>query len=195
MADKSANLERFGRARPVINERLIVRCVKVYADGALGSRGALLKQPYLDTPGQHGLLLNTREHFDSLATWCREHGFQMATHCIGDSANKLILDVYGRALGGTNDLRWRIEHVQCMDPADWPLLAWPLDHIFVTPHFRLMGIDRMRDIGSDHFAMLFDLCLVRDPRRRIVAPRAAAEVREDAGEQVEEGHEERAEEQ
>lgn len=122
--DKPENLAHFAASGPIITDRLIVRCAKIYADGALGSRGTLLKQPYADVkPDRYGLLLNTVAHFDSLATWCRQHGFQMATHCIGDSANKLILDVYGAALGGTNDLRWRIEHVQHMDPADWPLFA------------------------------------------------------------------------
>lgn len=123
VADEPENLARFEGSGPIITDRLVVRCVKAYADGALGSRGALLKRPYDDAPGHYGLQLRTREHLDRVAAWCGEHGFQMATHCIGDSANKLMLDVYGEALGGTNDLRWRIEHVQCMDPADLPLFA------------------------------------------------------------------------
>lgn len=123
VADEPENLARFEASGPIITDRLVVRGVKVYADGALGSRGALLKRPYDDAPGHYGLQLRTRGHLDTLAAWCREHGFQMATHCIGDSANKLVLEAYGRALGGTNDLRWRIEHVQCMDPADWPVFA------------------------------------------------------------------------
>ncbi len=123
VADEPENLARFEASGPIITDRLVVRCVKAYADGALGSRGALLKRPYVDAPGHYGLQLRTREHLDRVAAWCGEHGFQMATHCIGDSANKLVLEAYGRALGGTNDLRWRIEHVQCMDPADLPLFA------------------------------------------------------------------------
>lgn len=124
VADKPENLEHFARTGPIISDRLIVRAVKEYADGALGSRGALLKQPYADVDSLHfGLLLHTRAHLDSVAQWCLAHGFQMATHCIGDSANKLLLDVYASALKGTNDKRWRIEHVQCMDPADWRLFA------------------------------------------------------------------------
>lgn len=118
VADKPGNLAHFEQG-PVLTDRLFVRAVKVYADGALGSRGALLLRPYSDGPG-NGLQLATREHFAETARWCKAHGFQMATHCIGDSAARLLLGVYGEALGGSNDLRWRIEHAQCMDPADLP---------------------------------------------------------------------------
>lgn len=79
-------------------------------------------------------------------------------------------------------------------PANLPWLAWPLDHIFVTPHFRLVGIDRLPDIGSDHRPMLFDLCLASDPNRRLTDGAASVEDREDAADQVEEGVEERTEE-
>ncbi|MFT3886537.1 MAG: amidohydrolase [Flavobacteriales bacterium] len=121
VTDKPEDLERF-TGGPVITDRLIVRAVKAYADGALGSRGALLLQPYSDVGGgQHGLQLATREHFVGTARWCKQHGFQMATHCIGDSAARLLLGVYGEVLGGSNDLRWRIEHAQCVDPVDLQL--------------------------------------------------------------------------
>lgn len=124
VADKPADLAHFAGTGPIIEDRLVVRCVKVYADGALGSRGALLLQPYTDVDSTyHGLMLQTPEHLDSLAHWCKDHGFQMATHCIGDSANRLLLDLYGRVLGGTNDLRWRIEHAQCVAPADMERFA------------------------------------------------------------------------
>lgn len=79
-------------------------------------------------------------------------------------------------------------------PASLPLLAWPLDHIFVTPHFRLLGIDRLNDIGSDHLPMLFSLCLVADPDRRLNDRRVPEGVREDAKDQLQDGAEERAEE-
>lgn len=118
LADDSLNFAKFDR--PLRDERLIVRAVKCYADGALGSRGALLLQPYSDDPAAgHGLQLADREHFVKVAEWCKAHGFQMATHCIGDSADRLLLGVYGQVLGGTNDLRWRIEHAQCVDTADF----------------------------------------------------------------------------
>lgn len=123
VANSPAALEHFARTGPIADERLWVRSVKVYADGALGSRGALLKEPYHDHPGHHGLQLATRDEFARVARWCRTHGFQMNTHCIGDSANKLLLDVYAEVLGGTNDLRWRIEHAQVVSPQDRPLFA------------------------------------------------------------------------
>ena len=78
-------------------------------------------------------------------------------------------------------------------PANLPWLSWPLDHIFVTPHFRLVSIDRLPDIGSDHRPMLFSLCLVRDPDERIQQS-VSEETSEDARDEVEEGREERAEE-
>lgn len=79
-------------------------------------------------------------------------------------------------------------------PAGMPLLSWPLDHIFVTPHFRLVSIDRLPGIGSDHRPMLFELCLVRDPAERLTGKAVPDGVREDAKDEVEEGLEERAEE-
>lgn len=123
VADAPEHLAHFARVGPIREERLQVRSVKVYADGALGSRGALLKAPYSDKHDHHGLQLADRAHFAEVAAWCKEHGFQMNTHCIGDSANKLLLDVYGEVLGGTNDLRWRIEHAQVVSPQDRPLFA------------------------------------------------------------------------
>ncbi|MBP9079584.1 MAG: amidohydrolase [Flavobacteriales bacterium] len=123
LADDSVNFERYNSG-PFISERLVVRAVKCYADGALGSRGALLLEPYSDDPSAgHGLQLASRAHFLKVAQWCKAKGFQMATHCIGDSADRLLLGVYGEVLGGTNDLRWRIEHAQCMDTADFHLFG------------------------------------------------------------------------
>lgn len=123
VADAPEHLALFAQRGPIQEERLVVRSVKVYADGALGSRGALLKAPYHDHAGHHGLQLASREHFAEVAQWCKKHGFQMNTHCIGDSANKLLLDVYGDVLGGNNDLRWRIEHAQVVSPGDRPAFA------------------------------------------------------------------------
>lgn len=123
VSDAPGHLDHFARHGRIDDERLKVNSVKVYADGALGSRGALLKAPYHDHPGHHGLQLATREHFAEVAAWCKAHDFQMNTHCIGDSANKLLLEVYGEVLGGTNDRRWRIEHAQVVSPQDRPLFA------------------------------------------------------------------------
>ena len=118
VTDAPANLARYARTGPLLTDRLFVRSIKVYGDGALGSRGALLKEPYTDQPGHLGLQLASEAHFRDVAAWCREHGFQMNTHCIGDSANALLLSVYGNALAGATDLRWRIEHAQVVDPPD-----------------------------------------------------------------------------
>lgn len=123
VADSPENLDHFAKNGPIDDDLLKVRSVKVYADGALGSRGALLKAPYSDLHDHHGLQLASREHFLEVANWCKKHGFQMNTHCIGDSANALLLGVYGQVLGGQNDLRWRIEHAQVLSPADRPLFA------------------------------------------------------------------------
>ncbi len=102
-------------------ERLNVRAFKFYADGALGSRGALLKKPYNDDLKNNGLLLNPASYFTRKFAECEALGFQICTHCIGDSANKLILDLYGKILKGKNMKRWRIEHAQILSPADMKL--------------------------------------------------------------------------
>lgn len=103
-------------------EMLNVRAFKFYGDGALGSRGACLKKPYQDVDSvKYGALLSSVEHFQKKAEWCYEHGFQMNTHCIGDSANSIILNTYADVLGGINDKRWRIEHAQIVDSSDFYL--------------------------------------------------------------------------
>ena len=93
--------------------------IKVYGDGALGSRGACLLQPYADKAGWSGFLLSSPAHFDSIAAKLINTDFQMCTHAIGDSANRTILKVYAKYLKGKNDKRWRIEHAQIIDPNDF----------------------------------------------------------------------------
>ncbi|HSI76093.1 MAG TPA: amidohydrolase family protein [Lunatimonas sp.] len=100
------------------DDYLTVRSFKIYGDGALGSRGAALLKPYFDHPGSSGFLLDTPEAFDGIAAEMLEHGFQMNTHCIGDSANRTLLDIYAKYLKGANDLRWRIEHAQVVSTED-----------------------------------------------------------------------------
>lgn len=114
-----ANFERFLPQGPYSTDRLTVRSVKLFADGALGSRGALLKQPYTDDPGNYGLLVDAIDLMDRACGLSLKHGFQVITHCIGDSAVSLMLDMYGRYLEGPNDLRWRIEHAQVVDPEEF----------------------------------------------------------------------------
>ena len=100
-------------------ERLMVKGVKVYGDGALGSRGAALLAHYTDQPGWGGFLLSSQAHFDSVAAKLINTDFQMCTHAIGDSANRVVLKVYEKYLKGKNDKRWRIEHAQILNPADF----------------------------------------------------------------------------
>lgn len=117
-ADNPENRNHFEQTGQLKTERLSVRALKVYADGSLGSRGAHLKAPYADQHDHSGLELHNREHVLAAAKWCKANNFQMASHCIGDSANSMVLGVYGEVLKGTNDLRWRIEHAQVVDPKD-----------------------------------------------------------------------------
>jgi len=106
-----------------VTDKLMVKGIKVYGDGALGSRGACLLQPYSDKAGWPGFLLSSPAHFDSIAAKLITTDFQMCTHAIGDSANRIILNVYAKYLKGKNDKRWRIEHAQIMHPADFHLFG------------------------------------------------------------------------
>jgi len=91
---------------------------KLYADGALGSRGACLLKPYNDQKNWDGFLLSSQKHFQDVAQKLVQKGFQMCTHAIGDSANRTILKIYASVLKGKNDRRWRIEHAQIISPDD-----------------------------------------------------------------------------
>jgi predicted amidohydrolase YtcJ len=105
-------------------DRLRMVGVKFYADGALGSRGAWLKQPYADKPGMRGLQFHSDAEILSLTDTAAAAGFQIATHAIGDAANAQIIATYeqlSRKYG--RDRRWRIEHFQIVDPADISRLA------------------------------------------------------------------------
>ena len=97
--------------------------VKLFADGALGSRGAWLKQPYADKPDTHGLRFHSDAELLKLADNAAAAGFQIATHAIGDAANAQVISTYeqlSKKYGA--DRRWRIEHFQIVDPADIPRL-------------------------------------------------------------------------
>ncbi|MBK8845147.1 MAG: amidohydrolase [Bacteroidetes bacterium] len=97
---------------------LNVRSFKVYADGALGSRGACLSHDYADLPGHRGFLLTSVSDMQDAANQIYKNGFQMNTHCIGDSANHLLLQLYKKAFGNDKQTRWRIEHAQVLQPGD-----------------------------------------------------------------------------
>src|SRR5690606_18738191 len=108
------------------SHRLKMRTVKLYVDGALGSRGAALLEDYSDDHGNMGLLLMTPEQMhDAVQEAARCH-VQVATHAIGDRGNRVVLDSYEAVLGGratTTDHRWRIEHAQILAPQDLSRLA------------------------------------------------------------------------
>jgi len=123
LSDKKDNLDRYLPKGPYKTDRLYIRAVKVYADGALGSRGACLLQPYADKPGWTGFLLSPPAHYDSLAQVLAGTDFQMCTHAIGDSANRIMLTVYNKYLKGKNDRRWRIEHAQVINEQDFDLFG------------------------------------------------------------------------
>ncbi len=122
LTDNKENKDHYLKTGPYKTDRLNVRSFKFYADGALGSRGACLLQPYSDKPEGQGFLLSKPEHFDSAAVMMREYGFQMNTHCIGDSAVTLILSQPllwvllqkspEASFAKARSMRWRIEHFQ-----------------------------------------------------------------------------------
>ncbi len=98
--------------------RLKAQSFKFYMDGALGSRGAALLEPYDDRPGHRGLLLQSMDAYEAQLRRIHADGFQAATHAIGDSAARLVLGAYERVLSGPNDHRWRVEHAQVIHPDD-----------------------------------------------------------------------------
>jgi hypothetical protein len=115
-----ANLEYYLNKGIIKTDRLNVRSVKLYADGALGSRGACLLEPYADAPDQTGFLLLSAKELERSLTDIYNSDYQANTHCIGDSANRLILDIYGKLLKDKNERRWRIEHAQVVSKVDVP---------------------------------------------------------------------------
>lgn len=108
-------------------DRLVVRAIKMYADGALGSRGAALIEPYSDDPGNRGLTLTSANELTQVAGEALEHGFQVCTHAIGDRANHIVLNSYENAFKSFHvnglDRRFRVEHAQVVAPDDLPRFA------------------------------------------------------------------------
>lgn len=102
--------------------RLVVRAVKILADGALGSRGAALHAPYSDDPNNHGLLLLPPKELERQVRAAAARGFQVCVHAIGDRANTLVLDTFATVLAEQpgRDHRFRVEHAQVLAAADIP---------------------------------------------------------------------------
>lgn len=122
LSDDDALLERWFGAGPEVGPdgRLTVRGVKMYADGALGSRGAALVEPYSDDPGNVGLLITGEERIRNVAKGALDAGFQVGVHAIGDRGNLVVLDGLEAAFGGEPrpEARFRLEHAQVMRPQD-----------------------------------------------------------------------------
>jgi predicted amidohydrolase YtcJ len=117
------DFEEFVKSGILVNEKLSVRSIKMYADGALGSRGACLLDDYSDDPGNKGVMVNSYDHIYNMAQKAHKHGWQLCVHAIGDSANRQVLQIYAEILGGPNDKRWRIEHAQVIHPDDFHLFG------------------------------------------------------------------------
>ena len=115
------NLDYFLNKGIIKTDRLNVRSFKFYADGALGSRGAMLREPYSDKPNHYGLLVNDIETLQETAKRIANSEYQMNTHAIGDSANHAVLQTYKTVLEGKKDRRWKIEHAQIISSEDFDL--------------------------------------------------------------------------
>jgi predicted amidohydrolase YtcJ len=121
ISNNKNNMDYFLSNGPIRTDKLNVRSFKVYADGALGSRGAALKAPYSDLKSHKGEFITPKDSLERLAYMLSTTPFQMNTHAIGDDANRTILEAYNKALVFSNDPRWRIEHAQVIDTADMSL--------------------------------------------------------------------------
>jgi predicted amidohydrolase YtcJ len=129
-ADKNL-VEEWLKRGPEIDphHQLTIRSFKLFADGALGSRGAALLEPYSDAPQTKGVMTTPESQVYSLTLRALQAGFQVCTHAIGDAANRSVLDAYARAIQDTHDARpfflWRlrIEHAQVLSPEDIPRFA------------------------------------------------------------------------
>lgn len=119
LSDSANYYDRWIKKGRYKTERLHVGGFKLYADGALGSRGACLLQDYSDKKNWKGFLLSDISHFINVANKLSSSDLQMCTHAIGDSGNRMILDVYREVLKGKNDKRWRIEHAQVVNENDF----------------------------------------------------------------------------
>ena len=119
VSNTAENLDHYLNLGIHKTDRLNVRSVKVYGDGALGSRGAALKAPYSDKPGHFGAMVTPVDQIGTLAQRIAATDYQMNTHAIGDSANIVVLRAYEKALEGKTDRRWRVEHAQVITGNDF----------------------------------------------------------------------------
>ena len=123
LSPSDENFSHFVEKGTYQTDHLSVNTIKLFADGALGSRGARLIQPYSDDPGNYGLFVTAPERLENLCRKAYVNNYAVATHCIGDAANHEMLKIYASILGGRNDRRWRIEHAQIVHPGDFHLFG------------------------------------------------------------------------
>lgn len=119
ISNTKENLDYYLEREPYKTEKLNVRSIKFYGDGALGSRGAALKEPYSDHPNHYGALLSPISEFQATAARIAASDYQMNTHAIGDSANYVVLKTYDSLLADKPDRRWKVEHSQIIDEEDF----------------------------------------------------------------------------
>ncbi len=119
VSNNKKNLDYYLENGIIKTDRLHVRSIKVYADGALGSSGAAMRKEYSDQPGHFGAMMTYQEDLLLLAEKIKAAGYQMNTHAIGDSANISVLRVYTDVLKDMEDPRWKVEHAQIISPADF----------------------------------------------------------------------------
>lgn len=123
VSNNPANLDHYLNKGIIKTDRLHIRSVKVYADGALGSRGATLKEDYSDKEGHFGAMITPAADINSLAKRIAAAGYQMNTHAIGDSANVVVLRAYTEALKNIEDPRWKVEHAQIVASEDFTMFS------------------------------------------------------------------------
>ncbi len=111
-------LDRYRKQGKYKTDALNVRSFKLYTDGSLGSRGACMLKPYSDKPDHFGFLVHDPSYLDSIAAQVVSIGFQLNSHCIGDSSQRLMLQLYEKYTKNLPDHRWRIEHAQVINPPD-----------------------------------------------------------------------------
>lgn len=160
--------------RSVADGRIITRAVKFYADGALGSRGAALFEPYADSPDSIGLMQTTGAEMVPLYEMALRSGIQLATHAIGDRGNHEVTEWYAAALQavppaewGVADPRWRIEHAQILRPSDYaafrdlPIIAsMQPSHAIGDFHFAAARLGDARLDGAYAWKSLVDMGVI-----------------------------------
>ncbi len=123
VSNTKENLDHYLTIGKVKTDRLNVRSVKVYGDGALGSRGAAMREPYTDKDGHFGAMVTPVAEINDLAQRIAKADFQMNTHAIGDSANVVVLRAYSDVLKNKTDPRWKVEHAQVVSQEDFDVFS------------------------------------------------------------------------